>query len=81
MNMRSSGTNGCSIANVLRFWVGDVTGERDDEPEIERGARMLDRAGKAVHHAAQSGRTPVLANQSQHVIPCVSRCCPTAGSE
>src|ERR1700679_2108437 len=52
------------FANILRLGIGDVAGKRQHEAEIERLARVLDRAGEAVQHAAEPTRGPVFADQA-----------------
>ena len=59
---------GC-VADVLRFGIGDVAGERNHEAEIERRPRVLDRPGEAMQYAAQAAGRPVFANQAQQVVP------------
>src|ERR1019366_3625625 len=57
------------ITNILCLGIRDIACERNNEAKIERGARMFDGASETVHHAAQSGCAPLLADQSQQVVP------------
>ncbi len=53
---RSSGTNARDVAQRVRLRERDDAGKRDVEPEVERLARLVRRAGEAVHHAADAAR-------------------------
>ena len=49
--------------------VSEVSGEGEDEAEVERGAGLTEVSGKAVHDAAEAGCGPLLVEDAEKIIP------------
>ena len=61
--------HGSGIANVLGLGVADVSGEGEDESEIERGLGLGEVSGEAVHDSAEAGWSPLLMEDREEIVP------------
>ena len=61
--------HGGSVLNVGGLGVGEVSGEGEDEAEIERGASLGEVSGEAVHDAAEAGCGPLLVEDGEKIVP------------
>jgi hypothetical protein len=61
------------IPQRLRLGIGQIARKRDQKAQLQRPPRLLPSAAKAVHHAAQPGRPPVLLQNLEKIVPRVRR--------
>ena len=61
------GDEGGDVPQLPGLRKRDDAGERDEEPQIQRPPRLVDRAAEAVHHAAQPAR-PRFADHRERVV-------------
>src|SRR5712672_119298 len=57
---------------MLRFRVGGVAGERNEEAHVEAALGVIERAGEAVKNAAEASGFPVLFDLREAMVPGVA---------